>query len=90
LVRWPFFGGVAVDATSILVKFTYLGDVDLDGMVYDDDVAIVNGSYTTEPPDPIMEYWNGDIFGFDGWVYDDEAGIIGGAYNNGRLYGPQL
>ncbi len=87
--RGETFGGIAVDWTSILVKFTYLGDVDLDGKVYDDDVGIMSGNYTNAGPTG-AQYWNGDVFGFDGWVYDDEAGIIGGAYNNGRLYGPQI
>ena len=58
--------------------------------MYDHDVSIMSGNYTSAPPDPLKEFWNGDVFGFDGWVYDDEAGIIGGAYNNGRLYGPQI
>ncbi len=87
--RGETFGGIAVDSTSILVKLTYLGDVDLDGMVYDDDVAIMSGNYSPTGPTG-AEYWGGDIFGFDGWVYDDEAAIIGGAYNNGRLYGDPL
>jgi len=87
--RGPTFGGVEVDWTSILVRFTYLGDIDLDGKVYDDDVGIMSGNYTTGGPTG-AQYWTGDIFGFDGWVYDDEAGIIGGAYNNGRLYGDPL
>jgi len=87
--RGETFGGAEVDETSILVKVTYLGDVDLDGKVYDDDVAIMSGNYSKTGPTG-AEYWNGDIFGFDGWVYDDEAGIVGGAYNNGRLYGEPM
>jgi len=87
--RGTTFGGIAVDSTSILVRLTYLGDVDLDGKVYDDDVAIMSGNYSRTGPTG-AQYWDGDVFGFDGWVYDDEAGIIGGAYNNGRLYGDPL
>jgi hypothetical protein len=80
------FGGVAVDDTTILVKFTYVADVNLDGKVSNDDVGIIGAAYHMTG----MEYSDGDIVSFDGYVGNDEVGTVGAAYGNGWLYGPQI
>jgi hypothetical protein len=80
------FGGVAVDDTTILVKFTYAGDVNLDGRVNIDDMGIINAAYDT----PGLEYSGGDILWFDGYVGIDEMGLVNGAYGNGVTSGDPL
>jgi hypothetical protein len=76
------FSGVPVDSSTILVKFTYNGDVNLDGCVDDNDVTFFNlfydGGITTS------HYWNeGDIFGYDGRVDDNDVTILGLTYGLG-------
>ena len=76
------FSGEPVDSSTILVKFTYNGDLNLDGRVDDNDVTFFNlfydGGITTS------HYWNeGDIFGYDGRVDDNDVTILGLTYGSG-------
>ena len=76
------FSGEPVDSSTILVKFTYNGDLNLDGRVDDNDVTFFNlfydGGITTS------HYWNeGDIFGYDGRVDDNDVTILGLTYGLG-------
>ncbi|HUU89709.1 MAG TPA: LamG-like jellyroll fold domain-containing protein, partial [Phycisphaerae bacterium] len=46
--------GVAVDATSILIKYTYYGDLNLDGIVDSNDYDLIDNSFVAyDPLDPI-------------------------------------
>jgi len=38
------WNGLTVDATSVLVKFTYAGDANLDGVINIDDYSAIDGS----------------------------------------------
>jgi len=76
------FAGQPVDLSTILVKFTYLGDLNLDGCVDDNDVTFLNlfydGGITTS------HYWSqGDIWGYDGRVDDNDVTILGLTYGLG-------
>ena len=79
---YDVFSGEPVDSSTILVKFTYNGDLNLDGCVDDNDVTFFNlfydGGLTTS------HYWNeGDIFGYDGRVDDNDVTILGLTYGLG-------
>jgi autotransporter-associated beta strand protein len=79
---YDHFAGQPVDSSTILMKFTYNGDLNLDGCVDDNDVTFFNlfydGGITTS------HYWNeGDIFGYDGRVDDNDVTILGLTYGFG-------
>jgi hypothetical protein len=67
---------------AILVKYTYLGDLNLDGQVDDMDVGILglyyDGGVATN------RYWNqGDIFGYDGKVDGSDVSVFNLTYGLG-------
>jgi autotransporter-associated beta strand protein len=70
--RYSIFAGQAVDLTTVLVKYTYLGDVNLDGKVDDNDVTILvlnydRGSVSTHA------WAEGDVAGCDGKIDDNDV-----------------
>jgi hypothetical protein len=71
------------DWSSILVKVTYRGDMDLDGMVGDAETTAQGLNYGSSG----LEYWQGDLFGFDGNVDDYETTMVGLTYGNGWMPG---
>ncbi|MCX5670449.1 MAG: PEP-CTERM sorting domain-containing protein [Planctomycetota bacterium] len=86
---YDVFSGEPVDLSTVLVKFTYNGDVNLDGCVDDNDVTFINlfydGGITTS------HYWNeGDICGYDGRIDDNDVTILGLTYGAGWLWGEPL
>jgi len=76
------FAGEPVDLSTVLVKFTYNGDVNLDGCVDDNDVTFINLFYDGGATD--THYWHeGDISGYDGRVDDNDVTILGLTYGLG-------
>jgi hypothetical protein len=76
------FAGQPVDSNCVLVKYTFAGDLNLDGRVDDNDVAILglfyDGGATTS------HYWSqGDLFGYDGRIDDNDVSILGLTYGKG-------
>jgi hypothetical protein len=79
----PFgtFDGEPV-TNAVLVKYTYMGDVNLDGVVDDLDVATLGLYYDGRAVN--THYWNeGDVFGYDGYIDDNDVAIIGLMYGSG-------
>jgi len=71
-----------VPVPAVLVKFTYLGDMNLDGVVDDNDVAAFGLFYDGGAKN--THYWNeGDIFGYDGRIDDNDVSIFGLTYGAG-------
>jgi uncharacterized protein YkwD len=68
------FGGVAVDATSILIAPTRTGDANLDGLVNDDDVTIVGATFA---PTVAQAHWAMGDFDYNGFVGDDDVTLLG-------------
>jgi autotransporter-associated beta strand protein len=66
------FDGVGVDNTAILIKYTYFGDANLDGVVNEADVALFTIGGTT---------WRQGDFNYDGTVNEDDRMLLtlGGA-----------
>jgi hypothetical protein len=71
------FRGENVDATSILIRGTRIGDVNLDGVVNDDDVTIVSATYGQTTG---ATWALGDLT-YDGAVNDDDITLLGALYD---------
>jgi FG-GAP-like repeat len=76
------FAGQAVDATAVLVKFTYAGDANLDGKINVDDYGRIDFNASSGK----SGWFNGD-FNYDGKINVDDYGIID--FNVG-IQGPPL
>lgn len=74
-----WYGHALADTNEIIVKYTYFGDVTLDGVVNSDDLGIVVGNYNKTG----MGYFDGDVT-FDGIVNSDDLGILVGNYHKGE------
>jgi hypothetical protein len=81
---YPLFGNVTpvpVDDTAMLVKTTYLGDLDLDGDVDLDDLILLSSYW-----DPVHYYthmwWQGDM-NYDGWCDLDDLILLAGNWQLG-------
>ncbi len=61
------FSGETVDSTAVLVKFTYVGDANLDGVINGDDYAAIDGSF----PQDVHGYGHGDV-NYDGVINGDD------------------
>ena len=73
------FEGIPVDASSVLVKYTYWGDANFDGKVTFDDYDIIDYYYWFPLPAAQMGWWTGD-FDYDGNVDFDDYDKIDYAY----------
>ncbi len=69
------FDGVSVGLTDVLVKFTYWGDADLNGMIDDTDFFLINNGYGNN----LTGWVNGD-FDYSGVVDDTDFFLINNAY----------
>jgi len=71
------FGGVTVDASSVLVKYTWGGDSNLDGQVDVTDLGALATSWQTSAP------WTGGDFNYDGFVDVSDLGILATNWQKG-------
>ena len=69
------FAGETVDATSVLIKFTYGGDANLDGKINIDDYGRIDGHVAQSGA--VFGWFFGD-FNLDGKINIDDFGIIDG------------
>lgn len=81
----PLFSGVDVDLTSVLVKFTYRVDLNLDGLVTDADAIIFSTNYEA---DADANWAIGDL-DFDGVFSDADAIIFSTYYETGGASLPE-
>jgi hypothetical protein len=72
------FRGETVDATSVLIRHTRIGDANLDGVVNDDDVTIVGAMYA---PGVANANWANGDFDYNGFVDDDDVTLLGALYD---------
>ena len=77
------FSGQTVDATCVLVKYTYAGDANLDGRIDGGDYGIIDNFAQVPGADG---YANGD-FNYDGVIDGGDYGIID---NNNQAQGAPL
>jgi len=69
------FGGQAVDINSILVQYTWNGDMNLDGVVNADDYFLIDSGFIRQAGG----YRNGDL-SYDGVVNADDYFLIDSAF----------
>jgi uncharacterized lipoprotein YddW (UPF0748 family) len=76
------FAGQSVDLNSILLKFTYTGDSDLDGDIDADDYAHIDSGYARWMADQSVPptYANGD-YDFSGTINSDDFFLIDRAFS---------
>ncbi len=74
-ILYSSFDGVSANPNDILVKFTYFGDADLNGIVDDTDFFLINNGYGNG----LTGWVNGD-FDYSGAVDDTDFFLINNAY----------
>jgi hypothetical protein len=76
------FNGTPIDETTVLVKYTWTGDANLDGIINADDYASIDLGAAG-----ILSGWVGGDFNYDGIINaDDFAAIdVGAAAQTGPL-----
>jgi hypothetical protein len=78
LGKYTTFRGLPVDDTAILVALARTGDLNLDGIVGDDDVTVLGAAYA---PGAANAAWTlGDIE-YNGFIDDDDVTLLGAFYN---------
>jgi autotransporter-associated beta strand protein len=76
------FDGVGVTAGSIVLKYTYYGDANLDGKVDGTDYSRIDAAYLADQSNPgsMTGWYNGD-FNYDGVINGSDYTLIDNAYN---------
>ncbi len=69
------FDGITVGPNDVLVKFTYFGDADLNGLIDDSDFFLTNNGYGNG----LTGWINGD-FDYSGQIDDSDFFLINNAY----------
>jgi glucose/arabinose dehydrogenase len=82
----PFFG-IPVDNTSVLLKFTWVGDLNLDGFVNFSDLVVFNGSYDDGATSG--RFWFEGDFNYDGSVDFSDLVLFNGAYDENKASMPE-
>src|SRR5205085_9317222 len=76
------FGGQAVGSASILIRYTYGADANLDGIVDDNDVTALSNRFNV----PGSADWFFGDFDYDGICSDNDVSQLSGTY----LANPQM
>ena len=63
--------GVSVDGTTVLVKYTYAGDVNLDGAITGDDYFAIDAAFPQN-----LHGWNNGDLNYDGLITGDDYFLI--------------
>ena len=81
------FSGQDVDDTALLVKFTWVGDLDLDGRVNFSDLIVFNGTY--DDGATTGRFWYEGDFDYDGTVSFSDLLLLNGAYDESKASMPE-
>ena len=79
------WNGETVDATTVLVKYTWGGDANLDGTLNGDDYFAIDSHFNQAGS--VFGYLNGD-FNYDGDINGDDYFIIDSNWNSGSTAPP--
>ena len=78
---YPNFDGQTSSTGDVLVKFTYVGDANLDGKVDGSDYSLIdNGFLSQSSASPLTGWGNGD-FNYDGVIDGSDYTLIDNAFN---------
>jgi autotransporter-associated beta strand protein len=72
--EWPGASGHPIDVNSVVGKYTYFGDANIDGQVTGDDYGVIDANLNTTPTAG-LEWLSGDM-NLDGSVTGDDYGVI--------------
>jgi hypothetical protein len=75
--QFTTFSGQSVDNTSVLIKYTYAGDANLDGQVDVTDLGALATNWQTS------NVWTGGDFNYDGFVDVSDLGILASNWQAG-------
>ncbi len=77
------FDGVSTVSNDVLVKYTYYGDLDLNGVVDGSDYSRVDYAYETNPGNgnSLTGWYNGD-FNYDGVIDGSDYTLMDNAFNS--------
>jgi len=78
---WPPGSGNTVSANAIIGKYTYFGDVNIDGQVTGDDYGTIDANLNTTPLAGVA--WIQGDANLDGIVTGDDYGTIDATLGNG-------
>jgi len=81
VTEWPAGSGIAVPLNSVIGKYTYFGDANLDGQVTGDDYTIIDSNLNTTPP--VGFGWISGDMNLDGIVTGDDYTTIDSNLNLG-------
>ncbi len=70
------FDGQSVTSTDVLVKYTYFGDANLDGVVNGSDYTLIDNGFNNT-----LTGWHNGDFNYDGVVNGDDYTLIDNAFN---------
>ena len=70
------FDGQTVINTDVLVKYTYFGDANLDGMVNGSDYTLIDNGFNSG-----LSGWRDGDFNYDGAINGDDYMLIDNAFN---------
>jgi autotransporter-associated beta strand protein len=72
--EWPGGSGTTIDTNSVIGKYTYFGDANIDGQVTGDDYTVIDANLNTTPGVG-LEWLSGDM-NLDGMVTGDDYTVI--------------
>ncbi len=70
------FDGQTVTTSDVLVKYTYFGDANLDGVVNGSDYTLIDNGFNNS-----LTGWHNGDFNYDGVVNGDDYTLIDNAFN---------
>jgi hypothetical protein len=73
------FEGETVDAAAVLIKYTWWGDANLDGVVDANDYDVIDRNFLVNPPAEDMGWWTGDL-NYDGAIDANDYDLIDRAF----------
>ncbi len=75
-VLLSLFDGQSVTSSDVLVKYTYFGDANLDGVVNGSDYTLIDNGFNNN-----LTGWHNGDFNYDGVVNGDDYTLIDNAFN---------
>ncbi len=70
------FAGQVVTSSDVLIKYTYFGDANLDGVVNGSDYTLIDNGFNNT-----LTGWHNGDFNYDGVVNGDDYTLIDNAFN---------
>jgi hypothetical protein len=75
------FDGATAHAADVLVRYTYIGDANLDGTVSSPDYTLIDAAWLTEQSTSSISGWHNGDFNFDRVVNGSDYTLIDNAFN---------